>query len=131
MVIVDSTIWIDYFRGVRCAETDYLDRELGRQPFGLIDLILCEVLQGVRDDASFANVLSELIKFEIFETGGRSLAIQAARNFRTLREQGHTVRRTIDCLIATFCIENGHSLLHHDRDFDLFELVFGLPVIHA
>lgn len=130
MVIVDTTVWIDYLRGVRSKETDYFDRELSRQRFGLTDLILCETLQGVGDEKSFTRVLGGLRHFELFETGGAELAIEAARNFRRLRKHGHTVRKTIDCLIGTFCLRHGHSLLHRDRDFDHFEKFLGLTVIH-
>ena len=130
MVIIDTTVWIDYLRGLRNRETDYFDRELGRQCFGLTDLILCETLQGIGDEKTFTRVLRELRKFEIFETGGEELAIEAARNFRSLRQRGHTVRKTIDCLIATFCLRQGHSLLHRDRDYDHFEVILGLAVIH-
>jgi predicted nucleic acid-binding protein len=130
VVIVDTTVWVDYLRGVRNDETDWLSRELDRQRLGLTDLILCEVLQGIRDNASFARVQRELRKLEIFQTGGVELAVAAARNFRELRHYGYTVRKTVDCLIATFCIRHGHALLHRDRDFDPFEQVFGLPVIH-
>lgn len=130
MVIIDTTVWIDYLRGLRNRETDYFDRELGRQRFGLTDLILCETLHGIGDEKAFTRVFRELRKFEIFETGGRELAIEAARNFRSLRQRGHTVRKTIDCLIATFCLRQGHSLLHRDRDYDHFEEILGLGVIH-
>jgi len=130
MVIVDTTVWIDYLRGLQNNETDYFDRELGRQRFGLTDLILCETLQGVGDENTFTRVLRELRKFEVFETGGRELAIEAARNFGKLRRRGRTVRKTIDSLIATFCLRHGHSLLHRDRDYDHFEEFLGLTVIH-
>lgn len=130
MIIVDTTVWIDYLSGRDNSETDYLDRELSRQRLGLTDLILCETLQGVSDERSFTRVLQELRKFELFETGGEEMAILAARNFRRLRQHGRTVRKTIDCLIATFCLHHGHSLLHRDRDFDHFEQVLGLTVIH-
>jgi len=131
MVIVDTTVWIDYLRGLQNSETNYFDRELGRQRFGLTDLSLCEILQGLRDEHASKRVLSELRQFELFETGGEELAVAAARNFRSLRQQGHTVRKTIDCLIATFCLRHGHSLLHRDRDFDHFEKILGLVVIHS
>lgn len=131
MVIIDTTVWIDYLRGVSNKETDYLDREVARQRFGLTDLILCETLLGISDEKSFTRVLTELRKFELFETGGSDLAIQAARNFRHLRRRGRTVWKTIDCLIATFCLQHGHSLLHRDRDFDHFEELLGLTVVHA
>jgi predicted nucleic acid-binding protein len=130
MVIVDTTVWIDYLRGRRNRETDFLDGELGRQRFGLLDLILCEVLQGVRNDAAFQGVLRELRKFEMFPTGGEEQALAAARNFRNLRRRGFTVRKTIDCWIATYCLREGHSLLHRDRDFDPFEQILGLAVVH-
>ena len=131
MVIVDTTVWVDYFRrGSTTAETEWLDRELGLQRIGLTDVILCEVLQGVRLEESFVQVRDELLKCHVFETGGTALAIQAALNYRTLRQHGHTVRKTIDCLIATFCLQHGHALLHRDRDFDAFEQRLGLQVIH-
>ena len=130
MVIVDTTVWVDYFRGVRNAETDWLDVELDRQRLGLTDIILCEVLQGLHDDSAAAEVERRLRKLEIFETGVE-LATAAARNYRLLRVRGHTVRKTIDCLIATFCIRSGHSLLHRDRDFDPFETYLELSVVHA
>ena len=130
MVIIDTTVWVDYFRGLENVETDWLNVEVGRQRLGLTDLILCEVLQGVRNDAALKRVQRELLKFEVLETGGTALALAAARNFRTLRRRGHTVRKTIDCLIATFCLREGHSLLHRDRDFDPFEHLLGLSVIH-
>ena len=130
MVIVDTTVWIDYLRGLRNKETDYLDRELGLQRFGLTDLILWETLQGIGDENTFTRVLRQLRKFEVFETGGEELAIEAARNFGTLRRRGRIVRKTIDCLIATFCLRYGHSVLHGDRDYDHFEDFLGLAVIH-
>jgi predicted nucleic acid-binding protein len=130
MVIIDTTVWIDYLQGVSNKETSYLDREVARQRFGLTDLIFCEILQGINDEKLFKRVFQELRKFELFETGGADLAVESARNFRRLRQQGHTVRKTIDCLIATFCLQHGHSLLHRDRDFDHFEVLLGLKVVH-
>ncbi len=130
MVIVDTTVWIDYLQGLTNAETDWLHTALDRQRLGLIDLILCEVLQGVRDEFAATAVERQLLKLEVFETGGVDLAREAARNYRTLRTRGHTVRKTIDCLIATFCIREQHSLLHRDRDFDPFEKFLELSVIH-
>jgi predicted nucleic acid-binding protein len=131
MVIIDTTVWIDYLRGTENRETLWLDSELTRQRMGLTDLILCEVLQGIRDISQFRQVRDELLTFHLFETGGKGLAIDSANNYRRLREQGSTVRRTIDCLIATFCIQAGHELLHRDRDFDPFEKALGLQVVHA
>jgi predicted nucleic acid-binding protein len=130
VVIVDTTVWIDYFQGVKNPETDWLDEELDRQRLGLTDVILCEVLQGVRDDVVAREVEQKLLELEVFETGGVDLAREAARNYRALRSRGHTVRKTIDCLIATFCLREQHSLLHRDRDFDPFEEFLELSVIH-
>jgi hypothetical protein len=130
MVIIDTSVWVDYLRDVRTPECEWLDVEMGRQRLGLTDLILCEVLQGVGLERQFASVRDQLLRFEVFSTGGRDLAIEAAQNFRRLRTQGHTVRRTIDCLIATFCLVNDHTLLHTDRDYDPFEQSLGLRVLH-
>ena len=91
---------------------------------------MCELLQGVRDEAEAATVERELARFEIFTTGGLELAKEAAHNYRALRRRGYTTRKTIDCLIATFCLREGHSLLHRDRDFDPFEQFLSLSVIH-
>jgi hypothetical protein len=131
MVIVDTTVWIDYLRGTENPETNWLDRELQRQRLGLTDLILSEVLQGVRNQVEFTRVRADLLKFDIFDTGGSALAIAAAQNYRDLRQRGYTVRKTIDCLIATFCMRAKHQLLHRDEDFDCFEKVLGLRVLHA
>ena len=130
MVIVDTTVWIDYFQGVRNPETDWLNSELDRQRLALTDIILCELLQGVRDDLIAKEIETELTRCEMFEMGGVALARDAARNYRTLRGRGHTVRKTIDCLIATFCLRDQHSLLHRDRDFDPFEELLNLSVVH-
>ena len=130
MVIVDTTVWVDYLRGTRNPETKWLDQAVGQLEIGLTDLILCEVLQGVRGDQEFARVRTLLREFELFETGGEDLCVAAAQNYRSLRFRGRTVRKTIDCLIATFCIRHGHSLLHRDSDFRHFEEFLGLSVVH-
>lgn len=130
MVIVDTTVWIAYLGGAITPQTRWLDRELQNQRLGLTDLILCEVLQGIREQAAFTRVRDDLLKFHVFPMGGTDLAIAAAQNYRTLRQRGYTVRKTIDCWIATFCLLSGHTLLHRDRDFDPFEKVLGLQVVH-
>ena len=129
MTIVDTTVWIDYFGGAINPHTEWLDRELNQQRLGLTDLILCEILQGIRADQDFTRVRRNLSKFEVFDTGGEALAVASAYNYCFLRSRSHTVRKTIDCLIATFCLEEGHALLHRDRDFDPFEEYLGLRVI--
>ena len=130
MVIVDTTVWIDYFRGRRTAQTQWLDQALGVTRVGLCDLILCEILQGMPSDADAASVLGQMSLFDLLDTGGMDLAVESASNYRRLRVRGHTVRKTIDCLIATLCLREGHELLHNDRDFDPFEAMLGLRVIH-
>jgi predicted nucleic acid-binding protein len=131
MVIVDTTVWVDYLRGIENSETRWLDENLRRRRLALTDLILCEVLQGIQDQGEFERIRSDLSKFYVFSTGGNELAIAAAENYRDLRRQGYTVRKTIDCLIATFCLRNSHELLHRDRDFDCFEQVLGLRVVRT
>ena len=128
MTIVDTTVWIDYLAGTANPHTEWLDRELNQQALGLTDLILCEILQGIQGDSEFARIRRELSKFEVFTTGGEDLAVASAKNYRFLRARGCTVRKTIDCLIATFCLNEGHSLLHCDRDFEPFEKHLGLRV---
>lgn len=130
MVIVDTTVWVDYLKGSDTLEVEWLDRETSRQRLGLLDLMACEVLQGLSTDEEAVRVLRHLRRFEIFQTGGIELAVAAARNYRRLRSRGRTVRKTIDCLIATFCIEQQHALLHSDHDFDAFEELLNLNVVH-
>ena len=130
MTLVDTTVWIDYFRNRSTPETDWLDREASRQRLGLTDLILCEVLQGIAAPREFDRTRAALQQFEIFSTGGIHLAVTSAQKYRALRLQGVTIRKTIDCLIASFCLLHGHTLLHNDRDYDPFEQLLGLRVIH-
>ena len=130
MVIVDTTVWVDYFNGVDSPEIAWFEREMTRRRLGLLDLMVCEILQGLSTDAEANRVLRQLQRFAILETGGVRLAEAAAQNYRRLRARGKTVRKTIDCLIATFCLEHDHALLHRDRDFDHFEEFLDLQVIH-
>jgi predicted nucleic acid-binding protein len=130
MVLVDTTVWIDYLNGIATPESEWLDRETPRRRLGLLDLMVCEILQGLATDDDAACVLRQLRRFEIFEIGGVELAAAAARNYRQLRLRGRTVRKTVDCLIATFCLREGHTLLHADRDFDAFEELLHLQVVH-
>ena len=131
MLVVDSTVWVDYFNGLRTPQTDYLDAVLDRVPILVGDLILTEVLQGFRTNADFEDARSALSKFTQSGMVGLELALQSARNYRFLRQNGITVRKTIDSLIATYCIENNHELLHNDSDFDGYEQHLGLQVVHA
>lgn len=130
MIIVDSAVWIDYL-GVRENEhTFWLEQQMNRAEIGLTDMILMEVLQGTHNDKTFQRVQGLLTQFHVFSTGGQKLAIATAENYRFLRKRGYTIRRQIDCLIATFCILNGYSLLHRDRDFNAFEEHLELKVVH-
>lgn len=131
MILVDSSVWIDYFRGTGTWQTDKLDGLLGNQPLAVGDLILTEVLQGFASEKDFNQARKLLTSLVMVELGGQDIAIQAARNHRALRVLGVTVRKTIDTLIATRCIESGHTLLHADRDFEPFMLHLGLrSVLH-
>jgi predicted nucleic acid-binding protein len=130
MLVVDSTVWIDYFNGVESPLTDYLHRIADQTPILVGDLILAEVLQGFRDDTDFETARRVLGKYIQVEMVNPELALQSARNFRLLRRKGVTVRKTIDGFIATYCIENQHDLLHNDSDFDGYESHLGLRVVH-
>lgn len=130
VVIVDTTVWVDYLNGISTPEVEWFEREAARQRLGLLDLMLCEILQGLSNDDEATRVLRHLRRFEVFETGGVDLATSAASNYRRLRARGKTVRKTIDCLIATFCMAHDHALLHSDRDFDAFEEFLELQVVH-
>lgn len=130
MIIVDTTVWIDYLRGAHTQQVKWLERELDRQPLGILDLVLCELLQGVSTEKQATELQADLEQFVLFETGGRALAVATAKNYRELRAKGITIRKTIDCYIATFCIQNDHALLHNDHDFEPFEQELGLGVVH-
>jgi len=129
MVIVDTSVWIDFFLNHRSPEALWVERELSRQRLGVTDLILCEILQGIRAESEFNLAYSQLRKLHISSPGGEDFALAVARNYRSLRRKGHTIRGAIDCWIATFCILQGHALLHRDRDFDVFERELGLQVV--
>ena len=130
MVIVDSSVWIDAFNGQNTPQTRWLQGGLVRGGVGLTSLILCEVLRGFRSDQEFRQTQTQLLALPVFEGMSAGLAVQAAENLRVLQRRGITVRKTIDCLIATFCIKEGHELLHRDKDFQGFENFLGLQVVH-
>ena len=131
MWIVDSSVWIDFFNGRMTPQTNLLAQVIGRQEIGLGDINLCEVLQGFHAQSDFERAREALLRFSVFPIGGKEIAVKAAENYRSLRRQGITVRKTVDCLLATFVIENGHSLLHSDRDFDHFAEQLGMSVIET
>src|ERR1700722_8431515 len=126
MILVDSNVWIDYFRGKQSSQTDRLHALLGNEPIATGDSILTEVLQGFGSAKDFNQGKKLLTSLPIIELVGRDIVIQAANNFRALRLLGITVRKTIDTLIATSCIEKGLALLYSDKDFDPFVEHLGL-----
>ncbi len=126
MILVDSSVWIDYFRDASTPIVDCLDTLLATEELYVGDLILTEVLQGFTSERDFDRARRELGQLGLVQIGGQTVAIEAARNFRTLRARGVTVRKTIDCMIATRCIIDGYALLYSDRDFDPFVQHLGL-----
>ena len=128
MIVVDSSVWIDYFNGATSAEVERLDQKIGVDLIVVGDLVLAEVLQGFRSDADFAAARSALETFDVVPMLGHDLAIRTAENYRALKVRGVTVRKTIDVIIATFCIERGLPLLFSDRDFQPLVDHLGLQV---
>ena len=129
MILVDSSVWIDYFQGLMTPQADLLDRLIDTEFVAIGDLMLLEVLQGFRHDRDFNKARGILTALPVIEIGGESVAVQAAINYRHLRSLGITVRKNIDTLIATRCILSGMELLHADRDFDPFAIHLGLRVV--
>lgn len=126
MILVDSSVWIDFFNGAGTPQTDRLDGLLGQQPLAIGDLILTEVLQGFRREQDYQTAKRLLLTLDVFALAGQHLAIRSAENYRSLRSRGITIRKTIDVVIATFCIEWDLALLHADKDFLPFERHLGL-----
>ncbi|MCP1271655.1 type II toxin-antitoxin system VapC family toxin [Acetobacter cerevisiae] len=126
MILVDSSVWIDFFRGTVTPQVDVLDRLLGEELVAIGDLMMTEVLQGFASERDFNKARRLLGALDLVEIGGRDVMIEAARYFRDLRARGITIRKTIDTLIATRCIVSGYRLLYSDRDFDPFVTHLGL-----
>jgi predicted nucleic acid-binding protein len=131
MILVDSTVWIDYFRAADTPQVALLDSCFGSSLLAVGDLIAAEVLQGVRDEREFKWVKRTFDAFEHVDLVGYDLAVRASENYRLLRDRGLTIRKTIDTLIATCCIERGLTLLHADRDFAPFVEHLGLRVAYS
>ena len=129
MILVDSSVWIDYFNGQITPETNKLDTLLGVEPLGIGDLILTEVLRGFRSDIDYQTAKKLMLTLSIFEMLGTDMAIQSADNFRLLRKRGITVRKTADVIIASYCIEHNYSLLFADKDFLPFVEHLGLKAV--
>jgi len=126
VIVVDSSVWIDYFNGVDSAASERLDTLLGAEPLAVGDLILTEVLQGFRSDADYRTAKELMTSLTVLEMLGQKVAIQSAENYRSLRSRGITVRRTVDTIIATYCIEHNLPLLFEDKDFVPFVRHLGL-----
>jgi predicted nucleic acid-binding protein len=126
MILVDSSVWIDHLRNRTTEAVGKLQLTLRSEPVLVGDLVLCEVLQGLRNDAEARRVEQMLRQFEVATLCEPAIATRAAANYRFLRSRGITIRQTIDLIIGTFCIERGHSLLHSDRDFEPMERLLGL-----
>ena len=129
MIVVDSSIWIDYFNGTISNETDWLDDSLGIEPIIMGDIILAEVLQGFQNEKDFKTAKKLLIGCPFMDMIGQELAIKSAMNYRSLRQKGITIRKTIDVMIGTFCIHNNFFILHNDKDFDPLEKHLKLKVM--
>jgi hypothetical protein len=129
MIFVDSSVWIDYFNGSVTKQTNILDSLVGKELIVVGDIVLTEVLQGFQQDKDFDKARELLDCFIFREMLGKEIAIKSARNYRILRKNGATVRKTIDVIIATFCIENDLLLLHSDRDFRIMEEHLALKVV--
>ena len=131
MILVDSSVWIDFFNGADTPQVTLLDNKLGDTPILVGDLILTEVLQGFKSNKDFEMAKQALERFQLREMVGKDIALRSAENYRRLRKSGITVRKTIDVVIATFCIENSVALLHSDRDFDPMEDILGLMILSS
>ena len=129
MLLVDSSVWIDYFNGRPSRQTGLLDDKLGREPVMVGDLMLAEVLQGFRSERDFRTARDLMLTMNVVSLLNTSLALKSAAYYRHLRGKGATVRKTTDCIIATWCIEHAVPLLHSDRDFQPFEKHLGLEVV--
>ena len=128
MIVADTSAWIDYIRGINAPHTNLLDYELEYNRVITGDLIITEFLQGFRSEKDYQAAKEIMESLEYHDFVGKEIALQSAQNFRKLQRSGLTVRKTIDVIIATFCIENGFELLHNDRDFDPMEDLLGLKV---
>ncbi|HZO48327.1 MAG TPA: PIN domain nuclease [Xanthobacteraceae bacterium] len=126
MIVVDTTVWIDFLNGRNAPHVKHLRGLLGTSEIVIGDLMLCEVLQGLQNERVAQEVESLLRGFDIVSMAGDAIAVAAARNFRSLRSRGITIRRTIDLFIGTWCVENRLPLLHNDRDFRPMALYLGL-----
>jgi predicted nucleic acid-binding protein len=128
MIVADTSAWIDYFNGVDAPHVEILDYELLHNRIIIGDLIIAELLQGFREDKHYKTARKLIDNLDYRDFGGREIAYKAAENFRKLRKKGITIRKTIDMLIGTFCIQNDFELIHNDKDFEALEKYLGLKI---
>jgi predicted nucleic acid-binding protein len=131
VIVVDTSVWVDYFNGAPTPQAGLLDELLGERVLAVGDLILAELLQGFATELDASRALRLLEPLEFLEMAGRDVAIQSAANYRRLRRRGVTVRKTTDVVIGTYCLIHDHEVLHSDRDFDLLAEHLGLKVIRS
>jgi len=131
VIVVDTSVWIDYFNDVPTPQVGLLGELLGERVLAVGDLILAELLQGFATELDAKRALKLLEPFELLEMAGRDVAIQSAANYRRLRRRGVTVRKTMDMLIGTYCLMHDHEILHNDRDFDVLAKHLGLRVTRS
>ncbi len=129
MIIVDSSVWIDYFNGKETRQTNFLDSSLGNTPIIMGDLILTEVLQGFQSNKDYESAKQMFLQMPFMAMGGLEMSLESAMNYRHLRKQGVTVRKTIDVMIGTFCIHHQIPLLHDDKDFEPMVEFLGLQKV--
>lgn len=130
MILADSSVWIDYFNGIATVHTDTLDMKLDDGEVVMGDLILLEILQGFRSNRDYNRARTTLAVLDQYEMFGLDMVVKCADNYRGLRKKGITIRKTVDVIIATFCVENKFPLLYSDRDFTPFVENMGLKVLN-
>lgn len=130
MILVDTSVWVDFFRGAKSSQRRTL-RDLieNEEDLAITEIILTEILQGIKEDKDFRKIKGYLLEFPIYRPKGVETYLKAAQLYRDCRKKGKTVRKTVDCVIAAICMENGLTLLHKDSDFDLIEACAGLKVL--
>ena len=123
MILVDTSVWIDLLNGVRSPQTEFLKKLIDneKEDIGITEIIFTEILQGIKCESDFRKVKSLLLEFTLFKPKGIATYLKAVQIYRDCRKKGRTARKTVDCIIAAICIENGAALLHNDADFHRIE----------
>ncbi len=130
MILVDTSVWIDFLRGKNSPERRMLHRLIeDEEEISITEIILTEILQGIKEDKVFRTMKDYLLEFPIYKPRGTDTYLKAAQIYRDCRKRGKTVRKTVDCIIAAICLENGLAFLHKDSDFDIIKECTGLKVL--